>query len=114
DSAKIDLSDKLRSTHLDSHVVLLPVEHAKTPRINLPHRPPVTRNWPFVIQIDFPMVAQSARPETLAQHDRHIDRPCPQHFTHLKHEVPVNAIPTVLEQDKPRHECITVEKSWPY
>ena len=83
------------------------IEHPKSPRIHPSHRPPVARDLPFVIQVDLAMVAQAPRRQIPARNDRRIDRPGAQHVARLEHEVPVNSIPVVLEQDKPRHELIT-------
>jgi hypothetical protein len=92
-------------------MVRQPHQHPKRAGVDPSHFPPVARDFPLIIQIDLAMVAQGTRGQIAARDDRGIDGPCAQGLARLEHEVPVDSIPVVLEQDKSRHAGITRERS---
>ena len=84
--------------------VLAPLQDLADAPIPSPDRPPPARDLPLVIQIDPPMRRQFPGREVDPLDDRRVDRPGPERRAVLDQEVPVDPVPSMLQDREPTIE----------
>ena len=93
----------MRTLHRDAHMLSRPDECPKSPRVHPADSSPVPRDFTLVVEVDPPVILERSGRKVPIGDDRCVDRPGTQNVAGLEHEVPVDSVPDMLEQDKTRH-----------
>jgi hypothetical protein len=91
----------LRSPELDADVLGGPDQGNVLPSIKPPDGSSTAGNLPLVVEVKSAVVGECAGRQVDAGSDFHVDRPGPKDITGLEHEVPVDTLPTVFQDDEP-------------